>query len=151
MKTACIVLMMITFVFVVSTSATAEKAGIRPSDVAGEPTAFCKVLKEPDAILLGGWKGVHTNFWKGKSAHDPVQFFLKKYGDQYAIYFYRSKEHGGGKDMRGWRNFTINGNLMDSGTGIRLFAENGEVFFSYERGAKEKPTKLTLIPGSESW
>ncbi len=106
MKTACIVFMMITFLFGVSASATAEKAGIRPSDAAGQPTAFCKVLKEPDAILLGGWKGVHINSWKGKSAHDPVQFFLKKYGDQYAIYFYRSKEHGGGRDMRGWRKFT---------------------------------------------
>ncbi len=151
MKKMYVALMTTALLFVACAFAAAgQSGGISPSDVAGTPTAFCKVLKEPNPILLGGWRGVH-NRWISRASRfelDPVEFWLKKYGDKYAIYFYRSKAAGGDKVLKGWRSWTINGDQIYSETGVKLFTQNGEVFFSWERATKEKPTKLTPIPGS---
>lgn len=153
MKKFYVAIMMIALLLVARAYAMeSREEGIRPADVAGAPSVFCKVLKAPDPLLLGGWKGVHNRYISKYSRNelDPVEFWLVKYGDKFAIYFYRSKAAGGDRIMRGWRKWTINGNEIYSGTGVRLFTENGEVFFSWERGMKEKPTKMTRIPESNN-
>lgn len=151
MRKFCAAFILIAFLFIGFASHAAEQEGISPSDVAGEPSVFCKVLKAPDPALLGGWQGVHNRFISKKSEFepDPVQFWLKKVDDKYAIYFYRSKAAGGGKVYRGWREWTINGDEITSDTGVKLFTKNGDVFFSWEAGAKEEPTKLAPIQGSK--
>jgi hypothetical protein len=140
-------LVLLAFAF---TPQASGQEGMRASDAAGAPTVFCKVVKEPDPALLGGWSGVH-NRWISKFSRyeaDPVGFWLKKYGDKYALYFYRSKAAGGDRVLKGWRPWTINGKEITSSTGVRLYTENGEVFFSWERAMKEKPTRLTPIGGN---
>lgn len=143
MKRLPILLFGLLFVAACVTTQTGPK-GITSDAVSTQPTAFCKVVKEPDPLLLGGWKCVHKR-WVARDANyelDPVEFFLKKEGTQYAVYFYRSKEEGGDKTYRGWRDFKINGKEIVSETGVRFFVEGDQVFFSWN---KEKPTPMTRI------
>jgi hypothetical protein len=148
---ASLLVVFLLFVACASGTASQVKGGIRPSDVAGVPGLFCKVLKEPDPLLLGGWEGVHSRYLmkQGKTVQEPVQYWLVKHGDKYAIYFFRTKATDG-KILRGWRGWTINGNEIVSDVGVRIFTQDGAVFYSWEKGMKEKPTQLTRIPGSGS-
>lgn len=122
---------------------TVEVKGIKPQDVASSPSVFCKVTAQPDPVLMGGWKGIHYRFIPshGEYEPDPVQYWLAKYGDQYGLYFYREKE-GGNKIYSGWRSWTINGKEIHSDTGVRLFTQDGKVYFSW-RG--DKPTLMTPL------
>lgn len=70
---------------------------------------------------------------------DPVEYRLIKYEDKYALYFYRVSR-GGKKKYMGWREWTINGTEVLSDTGVKIFTQNGEVFFVWQDG---KPTKMT--------
>jgi len=149
MKKLCLACIAAGFVFMICALAGAQEGGISASDVAGTPSEFAKVEKAPDPALLGGWKCVYQRFRPktGDYEAEPVEFYLAKYGDKYGLYFYRSKPEGGGKVYRGWREFTIDGKEITSDTGIRFFTEGGKVFFSWERGQKDKPAEMTRIPG----
>lgn len=134
------------FVFLANTGGQAEsgKEGISRADIAGGPSKFCKVIKEPDPALLGGWKCVHQNFHPKLARYqkEPIQYYLAKYGDRYAIYFYRFKKEADGAVYRGWRDFTIDGDRIYSKTGVRFFLKDGAVHYSWKN---DKPTPMSRI------
>lgn len=121
--------------------AAARPDGITPGDIAGRPDKFCKVVKEPNPLLLGGWKGVHENFRPklGAFQKEPVEFYLKKVDDRYALYFYRFKKESDEKKFRGWREWEVDGDQIRSETGVRLFVRDGKVYYSWKN---DKPTQL---------
>lgn len=122
-------------------------ANIKPQDVAGAPKAYCKVIKEPDPLLMGGWQCVWAFYIQKLHEHDtnPVEFWLIKRDNRYALYLYRTKD-GGRKKYIGWRTWTINGKEIYSETkDMRFFTEGGEVFFKWKQ---EKPIKMSRIQGS---
>lgn len=140
MKKLGFTLLMLTFLAGCVTPTPPPK-GLAHSDIAGKPTAFCKVIKEPDPQLLGRWKCV-WNRWISKTSETdptPIEYFLAKYGDQYGLFFFRSKE-GGEKIYAGWRKWVIDGKTIKSDTGITIFTDNGEVFFQWQ---SDKPVKMT--------
>ena len=105
-----------------------------------KPDVFCRVLKEPEPILMGSWKCTfERNLEEGGWETNPAQYRLVKYEDKYALYFTRVSR-GGKKQYMGWREWTINGTQITSDTGVRIFTENGQVFFVWQDG---KPTKMT--------
>jgi hypothetical protein len=104
-----------------------------------KPDVFCQVKKEPDPALMGSWKCMfERRLEEGGWETNPVEYRLIKYEDKYALYFYRVSR-GGKKKYIGWRDWTINGTEILSNTGVRIFVENGEVFFVWEEG---KPVKM---------
>jgi hypothetical protein len=133
-------LVMVTLAF-----AAPATTGISPQDVSGKPGVFCKVTKEPDPLLMGGWRCVmHRYDMKlHKYVDDSVEYWLVKQGDQYGLYFFRIKP--GEKTYKGWRECTINGGVITSRTGFKISVQNGEVFYSW---GGDKPTKMTRIEGS---
>lgn len=107
-----------------------------------KPDVFCRVIKEPDPLLMGGWKCMfERRLEEGGWESNPVEYRLVKYEDRYALYFYRVSR-GGKKKYMGWREWTINGTEIQSDTGVRIFTENGEVFFVWQDG---KPTRMTRM------
>jgi hypothetical protein len=113
---------------------------VKPNDPKATPTVFCTVLQEPDPALLGGWKGTAPlTLEDGSLDINPVKYWLYKFGDRYAIYFERNAR-GGRKRYQGWESWTISGKEIYSDKGIRIYTENGEVFFRWktERAAKLK-------------
>ena len=126
-------------------SAATETKGIKPHDVSGKPDVFCKVTKEPDPSLLGGWKCSHRryNMKLHKYVTEHIEFWLVKYQDRYGLYLFREKP--GEKTYRGWREYTINGNQITSRTGIKFFTRGEAVYYSWEGG---DPTEMTRIEGN---
>lgn len=114
--------------------------GLVQADVAGKPTVYCKVVKEPDPQLLGRWKCVWARFKAKTSETDymPVEYHLGKYGDRYGLLFFRSKE-GGDRIYAGWRKWEIDGSEIRSDTGITIFTQDGSVFFQWQA---DKPIKM---------
>ncbi len=110
---------------------------------AGEkPDVFCRVIKEPDPLLMGSWKCMfERRLEEGGWDTDPAEYRLIKYEDKYALYFYRVSR-GGKKKYMGWREWTIDGAQITSDTGVKIFTENGQVFFVWQDG---KPVKMTRI------
>lgn len=105
-----------------------------------KPDVFCRVIKEPDPILMGSWKCTfERNLEEGGWETNPAEYRLMKYEDKYALYFYRVSR-GGKKKYMGWREWTINGTQITSDSGVRIYTENGQVFFVWQDG---KPTKMT--------
>ena len=105
-----------------------------------KPTVFCNVLQEPDPALLGGWKGTAPlTLEDGSLDINPVKYWLYKFDDRYALYFERNAR-GGRKRYQGWESWTISGKEIYSDKGIRIYTENGEVFFRWktERAVKLK-------------
>lgn len=145
MKIASVVLLLLAF-SVTCTYAAEPPKGITASDIAGKPSVFCKVNKEPDPQLMGRWKCLWERFIPkaGKTDPNPIEYYLAKYGDQYALYFFRSKE-GGERIYSSWRDFTIDGNTIKSDTGVKIFTQNGEVFFQFQSDA---PVKMTKVEGN---
>lgn len=145
MKIMGTTLMLLAF-FVTCVFAYEPPKGISPADIAGKPSVFCKVLKEPNPLLLGRWKCLWERYIQKTGATDPnpIEYYLAKYGDQYAIYFFRSKE-GGEKIYSSWREFTIDGNTIKSDTGVKIYTENGEVYFQFQSDA---PVKMTRVGGN---
>lgn len=123
--------------------AGAETRGIRPQDVSGKPTVFCKVLKEPDPLLMGGWQCSQRRYKMKVHNYvtENVQYWMVKYGENYGVYIYREKV--GDKTYRGWRNFTINGQELKAASGMRFFVRDGDVYYTWEGDA---PTKMIRIP-----
>jgi hypothetical protein len=129
-----------------TTSSYSQPTGISASDVAGAPTEYCKVLKEPDPAFLGGWKVVYNRYVPKTAEYmkDFVEFYLVKHGDKYGIYFYRAKSEGEEKIYRGWREWTINGDEIFSETGVKFIAKDGQAFYSWKN---DKPVQMTRIEG----
>lgn len=138
-------IVVVSLMMVALTFAAPETGGISPRDVAGKPNVFCKVISEPDPLLLGGWKAVHRryNMRLHKYVEEPVAYWLVKHGDRYGLYFYREKP--GDKTHRGWRECTINGGLITSKTGFRISVQKGEVFYHWEG---DQPTRMSRIEGN---
>jgi hypothetical protein len=134
------------FTLVAFAFAAPEMKGISAQDVSGKPDVFCKVTKEPDPLLLGGWKCIHHKYDQKlhKYVDEQVEYWLVKSGDRYGFYFYRVKP--GEKTYKGWRECTINGNTISSRAGYKVFTQNGEVFYTWGTGG-DKPTKMTRIEG----
>lgn len=125
--------------------AAPETKGISPHDVSGTPSVFCKVTKEPDPALMGGWRCVHRKYDMKlhKYVDEHVEYWLVKHGSQYGLYFFRIKP--GEKTYKGWRECTINGGVITSRTGFKILVKDGEVLYSW---GSDKPTKMTRIEGS---
>jgi hypothetical protein len=136
MKRPCITtLIVILFLSFVVDSSASNLGG-----ASGKPDVFCKVIKEPDPALMGSWKCMfERRLEEGGWETDPVEYRLIKYEDKYALYFYRVSR-GGKKKYIGWREWTINGTEILSDTGVKIFTQNGEVFFVWQDG---KPTRMT--------
>ncbi len=127
-----------------SAAAAQAVTGISPAEIAGAPDKYCNVTKEPDPALLGGWKGVHQR-WDIKTSEyrtEPVEYYLKKVGSRYALYFYRHKPENDATVTvyHGWRDWDINGSQISATTGVRIFAKDGAVYYSWKN---DKPTQLT--------
>lgn len=118
---------------------------IRSKDIEGTPTTYCKVLKEPNEMLIGGWKCGYNRRLSDSEQYDfnPVAYYLLKKGDRYALYFYRAT-HGGAKRFTGWRDFTINGSEIYSDTGVRFVVRDGEVYYIWRDQSPEKMTRITF-------
>jgi hypothetical protein len=111
-----------------------------------KPTVFCTVLKEPDPILLGGWKCIfRLQLDNGEVDTNPAEYWLIKIGDQYALYFDRVARNGRKRYM-GWKDWNVNGKEITSGKEIRIHTENGQVYFTWKDEAPVKMTKIDLSP-----
>ncbi|MGD9503286.1 MAG: hypothetical protein AB7W37_00125 [Syntrophobacteraceae bacterium] len=119
--------------------------GIRRSDVAGEPGVYCSVVREPNPLLAGGWKAnfmrLHDDEPGGNDAN-YVQFWLEKRDGGWALYFYRTARSGK-KRYVGWKDWTIAGDQMTSANGVRIFVQDGGVYFSLEG---EAPVRMERAP-----
>ena len=105
-----------------------------------KPDVFCRVINEPDPLLMGSWKCIfERRLEEGGYETNPAEYRLLKYGDNYALYFSRVSR-GGKKRYAGWREWTINGTRITSDTGVSIYMEKGEVFLVWQDG---KPTKMT--------
>lgn len=126
-----------------SAASLVSAAEIKPSDVAGKPTVFCKVVKEPNPVLLSHFGCVHrTRDPKTDNvAMEPIEYWLLKIGDQYGLYFYRVKD-GKGKKLRGWRKWYLEGDRINSGESAEIFVKDGEIYYGWKN---DKPTKMTRI------
>jgi hypothetical protein len=105
----------------------------------GKPDTFCRVIKEPDPMLMGSWKAefestLDTGGWGSNTA----EYRLMKYEDKYALYFYRVSLDRK-KPFMGWRDWTINGTQITSDTGVTIFTRDGQVFLQWQ---SEKPAKM---------
>lgn len=120
-----------------------REKGIQPQDIAGRPAVYCKVTVPPDPALVGAWQCIHPRFIPktSETQEDAIEYVLLKSGNQYAIYFYRDKDKGE-RIYSGWRNWTINGNEVVSDTGVRIFTQDGKVYYSWKR---DKPTQMTPL------
>lgn len=121
-------------------------ANIKSQDVAGTPNPFAKVIKEPNPRLIGGWQCTWQRYRakQGKTDVNPIEFWLVKRDNRYGLYFYRFKAEEN-RRYSGWKDWTINGDEIISGTGVRFFTDGTDVFFQWE---SDKPTKMSPIEGS---
>ena len=135
-----VMLVMLMFASITLAFAASEIKGISSADVSGKPDVFCKVIKEPDPLLLGGWKCVHHGYdiKLHKYTDQPAEYWLVKYGNQYGLYFYRVKADT--KPYKGWRECTINGTAITSRTGFSITVKDGEVYYNW---GGDKSTKMT--------
>jgi hypothetical protein len=123
-------------------SALLGVAGAEPPDEAGKPTVYCKVVQEPNPQLLGGWKCVFPlHLENGELDTNPAKYWLVKEGDRYALYFDRIARNGR-KRYSGWKDWTIRATEIDSGTGVRIYTEDGAVFLRWK---DDMPAKMTRI------
>lgn len=122
---------------------TVLAADIKPSDVAGKPDVYCKVVKEPNPALLGHFGCVHKKLDEKTNEYsmEPIEYWLVKAGDQYAVYFYRVKD-GKGKTYRGWRKWYLEGDRINTGESGEIFVKDGDVYYGWKN---DKPTKMTRI------
>ncbi len=124
-------------------SSMANAAHIKPQDVAGTPSTFAKVIKEPNPRLMGGWQCTWHRYRnkQGKTDVNPIEFWLVKWDNRYGLYFYRFKAEEN-KTYSGWKDWTINGDEIVSGTGVRFFTDGTDVYFQWE---SDKPSKMIPI------
>jgi hypothetical protein len=122
---------------------TVLAAEIRPSDVAGKPSVYCSVSKEPNPVLLGHYGCVHRKLNEKTNQYvmEPIEYWLVKFGDKYGLYFYRVKD-GKGKKYSGWRKWYLKGDKINSGESSEVFVEDGDIYYGWRN---DKPTKMTRI------
>jgi hypothetical protein len=109
---------------------------VTPNDVAGEPTVYAKVVKEPNPVLMGHW---WREFPPEFEKPDVFEYWLVKKGDRYAV-FYNWRGHK--ENFYGWAPFTINGDEMTSGVEpSRYFVDGGRVYHNYANRALNSPMK----------
>jgi hypothetical protein len=117
-------------------------AAAEPPRAAGKPSVYCNVVEVPNPQLLGGWKCVFPlHLESGELDTNPAKYWLVKEGDRYALYFDRIARNGK-KRYSGWKDWTIRGAEIDSGTGVRIYAQDGAVFLRWK---DERPAKMTRI------
>lgn len=97
---------------------------VSSEDVAGTPTTYAKIVKEPNSLLLGHWRRPQPS---GINRPWMFSYWLVKHGDKYAVYyFYDSHKKN---SFKGWADFTIDGDTMTSGVdGAMFFVKDGQVF-----------------------
>lgn len=118
-------------------------AEISRGDVSGKPEVYAKVVQQPNPVLLGHWGCTHTTkvFKTGEIFTEPIEYWLLKVEDRYALYFYRYK-HGKEKKYRGWREWTVKTDEISSPPEISIFAKDGAVYYQWK---DDKPTQMTRI------
>ena len=108
-----------------------------------KPDAFCNVIEKPDPLLMGTREG---RFSRAEDIIDLdknyVKYKLAKYGDKYALYFYRSWQSGK-KKVREWKEWTIKGREISGDYGVMISVQGNEVYFTM-RGVKE-PAKMVRV------
>ena len=115
---------------------------VSSQDVAGTPTVYAKVLKEPNPLLLGHWRRIPPAEFNHPWIFD---YILVKKGDKYAVYYFydsrNNKKHG---YFNGWAAFTIDGDSMTSGEdGSIFYVKDGEVFMKYPD--HDKPNRMQKV------
>lgn len=115
-----------------------------PPGVVEAPTVFCTVIKEPDPILMGGWRcNSQQQTESGKPYSNTFEYWLSKSGDKYALYFIRSASKSwGDRRYMGWRPWTINGNQIGDDN-ITISAEDGEVYYNWRGEVRVKMTRIS--------
>ncbi|MHC1741591.1 MAG: hypothetical protein AB9873_01005 [Syntrophobacteraceae bacterium] len=118
-------------------------AEIKPSDVAGTPNVYCTLNQEPNPALVGHFAGVQRKLNEKSSEYvmEPIEYWLVKKGDKWALYFHRIKD-GTGKKLSGWRKWYLNGDKINTGEAAEVFVQDGEVYYQWK---SNKPAKLTRI------
>lgn len=100
---------------------------ISSEDVAGTPSVYAKVLKEPNPLLVG-----HYRRSAPAEINKPWTFnyYLVKKGDKYAVFYdYDSRKKN---SFHGWADFTIDGDRLTSGVdGVMFYVKDGRVFMQY--------------------
>lgn len=100
---------------------------IAPSDIAGEPTVYCKVVNPPDPALLGYWRRIPPGDFNRPHVFN---YWLLKKGDRYALFYHWDDKRG--KVVRGWFPFVIDGPRMTSSEDpSTYFVKDGQVFHNY--------------------
>lgn len=105
----------------------AGSAASRP-ELAGEPTVYAKVLKEPDPLLVGCYHRSRPSEFRRPNTYS---YCLVNKGGQYAVYY----EWRDGKTLeehKGWMPFTIQGDRMTSDTEPSTYlVKDGRVWHNY--------------------
>jgi len=105
----------------------------------GKPDSFCRVITEPDPMLMGSWKvNYEAKLDTGGSGSNTAEYRLIKYDDKYALYFYRVSLDRKKRYM-GWREWTINGTEITSDTGVKIYTRDNQVFLEWQG---ERPVKM---------
>lgn len=114
-----------------------------PPGVVEAPKVFCTVIKEPDPLLLGGWRCNSTQQSEsGKPYANSFECWLSKSGGKYALYFIRSASKSwGDRRYMGWRPWSINGNQMGDDN-ITISVEDGEVYYDWRGEVHVKMTRI---------
>jgi hypothetical protein len=109
----------------------------------GEPDAFCKLIQKPDPLLMGTWEGRYTRDADVSDLDkNYIKYQLLEYKGKYALYFYRTW-HSGQKKIKGWKKWTINGQEITGGYGVKIFVQGGGVYYTI-RGLKQ-PAKMSRV------
>ncbi len=117
----------------------ASAYAIDAEKLAGEPTVYATVTKEPNPLLLGCYERMRPSEFKRPNSYE---YCLVKKGDKYAVYYYW--KNGKTKEVtEGWSPFAIAGDMMISGTEpSRFLVEDGQVYHNYgDRTSKHKMRK----------
>ena len=118
------------------------KGGKSFSDL-GEPDVFCEVIQKPDPLLMGTWEGRYTRAADISDLDkNYIKYRLTEYQGKYALYFYRTW-HSGQRKVREWKKWTINGQEISGGYGVKIFVQAGNVYYTI-RGLKE-PAKMSRV------
>lgn len=101
---------------------------IKPSEVAGEPTVYCRVVNPPDPALLGHWRRDPPPQYNRPHIFN---YWLVKKGDKYALFYHWDNKHG--SVSHGWAPFIIDGERMTSSEEpSTYFVKDGKIFHNYE-------------------
>jgi hypothetical protein len=135
-------MLLILILFLACTGCAGNGSSLLPMGAGSEPTTFCHVVSPPNPLLMGGWQIVYVRTTEtGESDANPVKYWLVKHGDRYALYFDRITR-GGKKRFMGWKDWTIYGDEISSDTGVRIFVENGAVYYSWQGQAPGRMNRI---------